>query len=101
MTGDFTGAYEEKSGDGVARERGEVAENAGCCLGALKKVMIRRGSCYLLMHTIALKAGRLAVGNVGREDAGGGGGAVTGGGVEGFSSGQASAGAEPGFTVLP
>ena len=52
------------------------------------------------MHTIALKAGRL-VGNVGgREAAGGGGGAVAGG-EEGFSSGQASAGAEPVFTVLP
>ena len=52
------------------------------------------------MHTIALKAGRLVVGKVGREVAGGGGG-VTGEGEEGFSSGQASAGAEPGFTVLP
>lgn len=53
------------------------------------------------MHTItiALKAGRLVVGNIGREDAGSGGGAVTG--EEIFSSGQASAGAEPGFTVLP
>ena len=53
------------------------------------------------MHTIALKAGRLVVGNVGREAAGGGGGAETGEGTEGFSSGQASVGAEPGFTVLP
>ena len=53
------------------------------------------------MHTIALKAGRLVVGNVGREAAGGSGGAETGEEKEGFSSGQASAGAEPGFTVLP
>ena len=52
------------------------------------------------MHTIALKAGRLVVGNIGREAAGGGGGAAAGG-EKGFSSGQASAGAEPGFTVLP
>ena len=37
MTADFTGAFEEKSGDGVARERGGVAENADCCLGACKK----------------------------------------------------------------
>lgn len=101
MAGDFTGAYEEKSGDEVARERGGVAENAGCCLDVWNKSMIRRELCYLQMHTIALKAGRLVVGNVGREAAGGGGGAVTGGGEEGFSSGQASAGAEPGFTVLP
>ena len=53
------------------------------------------------MHTKALKAGRLVVGNVGgREDADRGGGEA-GEGEEGFSSGQASAGAEPGFTVLP
>ena len=54
------------------------------------------------MHTIALKAGRLVVGNVwGREAAGSGGGAAAGEGEDGLSSGQASAGAEPGFTVLP
>jgi hypothetical protein len=63
--------------------------------------MFRQMSCYFQMHTIALKAGRLVVGNVGREAAGGSDGAVNGGGEEGFSSGQASAGAEPGFTVLP
>ena len=66
--------------------------------------MFRRVSYYLQMHTIALKAGRLVVGNVGgREAAGSGGGGddVAGEGEEGFSSGQASAGAEPGFTVLP
>ena len=51
------------------------------------------------MHTIALKAGRLAV-NVGGREAAGGGGAVAGEG-DGVSSGQASAGAELGFTVLP
>ena len=64
--------------------------------------MFRRVSWYLQMRTIALKAGRLVVGNVGgREAADGGGGTAAGGGEDGFSSGQASAGAEPGFTVLP
>ena len=52
-------------------------------------------------YHIALKAGRLVVGNVGRREAAGGGGGAVAGGEEGFSSGQASAGAEPVFTVLP
>ena len=52
------------------------------------------------IHTKALKAGRLLVGMVGgRKVAGGDGGTAAGEG--GFSSGQASAGAEPEFTVLP
>jgi len=46
---------------------------------------------------MALKAGRLVVGNVGgREEAGGGGGGVAiATGAAGLSSGQASAGADP------
>ena len=51
---------------------------------------------------MALKAGRLVVGKVGgREAADGGGGTAAGEGEDRFSSGQASAGAEPEFTVLP
>jgi hypothetical protein len=53
------------------------------------------------MHTIALKAGRLVVGNAGGREAEGGGDGTVAGGENGFSSGQASAGAEPEFTVLP
>ena len=71
-------------------------------LGCLKKgMMFRRVSRYLQMHTIALKAGRLVVGNVGGREAAGGGDSAVAGGEDGFSSGHASAGAEPGFTVLP
>lgn len=63
--------------------------------------MFRRVSWCLQMHTIALKAGRLVVGNAGGREAEGGGDGTVAGGENGFSSGQASAGAEPEFTVLP
>jgi len=59
------------------------------------------GTYHVQKHTIALKAGRLVLERIGGREAAGGGGGTAAGGEDGFSSGQASAGAEPGFTVLP
>jgi hypothetical protein len=97
----FVGALEATTGVGVknAGAGGVGVAVKACGLGDYifpKFSECARQFCQIAL-TMALKAGRLAVGSVGgREEAGrGGAGAAAATGVAGLSSGHASAGADP------